>query len=63
MTPFLRHRLAILDERRKRKLMRLWYDYADDCGEFVTVLIGLVLCVLVCAVVWMAIIEIERWMR
>lgn len=42
---------------------RVWYDYSDDFGETVAVIVGLILCVTVCALVWMGIVGVESYLR
>ena len=47
-----------LDERRKRKLMRLWWDWSSDLGEFVAVVLMLCVAVVACALFWMLVVPL-----
>jgi hypothetical protein len=46
-----------------KKLNYWWENWKDDVGEFVAVVVGMVFCVLVCAVFWMAVAEVLRGKR
>jgi predicted PurR-regulated permease PerM len=50
-------------DRRVRKLRRLWWSLCDDLGHVIAGVIGLALAVGVCGMVWLAVIQLESWLR
>jgi hypothetical protein len=52
-----------LDERRKRKLMRLWWNWQSDLGEIVATVVGCALAIAIIIILCLAVIQIEAWLR
>lgn len=50
-------------ERRMKWWKQLYWDLQSDFGELVVLIIGLILCVLICSLVWMGIVGVESYLR